>query len=85
MFLDRHRVAKLVEPVPLERPLQGPGRLLREEEVATEAHHDVTEDPGLSSWRGLPRRLATGAPARDTKAGQTAYYYLKSDAVNINT
>lgn len=31
MLLDRHRVAKLVEPVPLERHLQGPERLLREE------------------------------------------------------
>jgi len=46
MLLDRHRVAKLVELSALERTLQGPERLLREEDVALlvkAAYDDATE------------------------------------------
>jgi hypothetical protein len=46
MPLDRHRVAKLVELSALERTLQGPERLLREEDVALlvkAAYDDATE------------------------------------------
>ena len=46
MYIDRHRVAKLVELSALERTLQGPERLLREEDVALlvkAAYDDATE------------------------------------------
>jgi len=46
MLLDRHRVAKLIELSALERTLQGPERLLREDGVALlvkMAYDDATE------------------------------------------
>jgi hypothetical protein len=47
-------VAKLVELSALERTLQGPERLLREEDVALlvkAAYDDATEPRAPSSWR----------------------------------